>query len=93
MKSDRKSELDFKKSIQYQKEDEQLAKHFEGSIVESPDVNFLVHEGVLFYQKKTMTDWQIVIPSRLQIICVKTIHTKLGHPRVYKTLENLKTFH
>lgn len=46
---------------------------------------FVVEEHILFRFDQTLKAWQIVIPEVLTRRIVDCIHTKLGHPGVFKT--------
>lgn len=54
---------------------------------------FQVHEGILFHQEKQINALRIVIPEILTKRIIDCVHSKLGHPGVYKTFEYIKQFY
>lgn len=51
---------------------------------------YTIREGVLFRRDAILDLWQVVIPSELASRLVDCVHSKLGHPGVYKTMMYLR---
>lgn len=57
------------------------------------NVEFYVFEqGILFHRNVAMNRWQVVIPSEITDRLIDCIHSKLGHPGIYKTLMYVKQY-
>ena len=54
---------------------------------------YQIHNRILFQREKTSDNWRIVLPVVLHKKIIQTVHSKLGHPGVYKTLNHLKRFY
>lgn len=82
----------FKKLVELQQNDEIIMKQKE-QLVNNDDGNlyFQIYNDILFHQDQTTKLWQIVVPICLKESLVKFVHSKLGHPGQYKTLQYLKT--
>lgn len=48
-------------------------------------VCYVIKGEVLFFKDNSRNVWHIVIPSKLNLPLMDCIHSKLGHPGVYKT--------
>lgn len=54
---------------------------------------FIVKNDILFRHDKILHLWQVEIPVSLTNEIINCVHSKLGHPGVYKTLMYLKQFY
>ena len=54
---------------------------------------YQIHNGILFQRERTSDNWIIILPVDLHKQIIKTVHSKLGHLGVYKTLNHLKRFY
>ena len=53
----------------------------------------MVKENILFRKDKYLNLWQIVIPFKIVRMLINCIHSKLGHPGVYKTAMYLREYY
>ena len=54
---------------------------------------YVVKENILFRKDKYLNLWQVVIPFEIVRMLIDCIHSKLGHPGVYKTVMYLREYY
>lgn len=54
---------------------------------------YIIEYGILFRRNKTEDQWQVVIPGNLSAQIMECVHSKLGHPGVFKTLTYIKRYY
>ena len=52
--------------------------------------HYLMYRGILFHRDSDGSSCKTVVPEELQLRLIDHVHTKLGHPGVYKTSMYLK---
>lgn len=76
-----------------QKQDQNINKIIQSLKENERNKYFFIHEGILFHYEEQMRAWQVVIPQVLTNKIIDCIHSKLGHPGVYKTYEYIRQFY
>lgn len=51
---------------------------------------YIIYESVLFRSDAILNLWQVVIPNEIANKLIDCVHSKLGHPGVYKTIMYLR---
>lgn len=54
---------------------------------------FLLKESILFRRDPDLDVWQVVIPGVLSKNIIDGVHSKLGHPKIYKTRMYIRRFY
>lgn len=73
-----------------QKKEPNNQKIFEKLIAGEHVPYYVLEQGILFHRNEWLHLWQVVIPSELTSSLIECVHSKLGHPGVYKTLMYIK---
>lgn len=54
---------------------------------------YVIKESILFRRDSFLNLWQVVIPIEITDLLINCVHSKLGHPGMYKTLMYLKQYY